>query len=306
MKVVHGVPGKPVVGLLGRRTGIRAMLTFLIALYALVIVVALFSDRLIFLPHAAGYDLDSLAKRSHGAVQAYRVPCADGSLAAVYLPNPQAQFTLLYSHGNGEDIGDDLPVLEEFRQAGFAVFAYDYNGYGQSEGKPSEAAVYRDVEAAFDFLTGTLQVPPDRIIAFGFSLGASAAIQLAGRRPVAGLIAQAPWVSAFRVFMRVKVLPWDKFNNARAIRNVHCPVLIAQGRRDEVVPFRHGERIYKLANPPKSKLWLDGAGHNDVMLVAGREFIAAIQEFARQLPAAKDPLLPTEGRRGAPDPTPGI
>jgi len=269
------------------RTGARIMLTFLIALYVLIVVLAFLSDRLIFLPHRPGYDLDSLASISRGAVQGHRIPCKDGALAAVYLPNPHAQFTLLYSHGNGEDIGDDLPVLEEFRRAGFAVFAYDYSGYGQSEGRPSEAAVYRNVEAAFDFLTGTLRVPPERVIAFGHSLGASAAIHLAASRPVAGLIAQAPFISAFRVLTRVPLLPWDKFNNAQAIRRVHCPVLIAQGRRDEVIPFWHGERIYRLANPPKWQVWLDGAGHNDVMLVASSEFIAAIQSFAQELRSAK-------------------
>ena len=269
------------------RTGIRIMLTFLVVVYVLIVVLALFSDRLIFLPHRAGYDLDSLAAISHGAVQGHRIPCQGGALAAIYLPTPQARFTLLYSHGNGEDIGDDLPVLEEFRRAGFAVFAYDYNGYGQSEGRPSEAAVYRNVEAAFDYLTGTLHVPPENIIAFGHSLGAAAAIHLAANHPVAGLIAQAPFLSAFRVLTRVQLLPWDKFNNARAIRRVHCPVLIAQGRRDEVIPVWQGERIFRLANPPKWQVWLDGAGHNDVMLVASREFIAGIQSFAQQLQAPR-------------------
>jgi len=263
------------------------MLIFFAALFVLVVVLALFSDRLIFLPHAPGYDLQSLETIGRGSIRTYRIPCKDGTLAAAYLPNPEAHYTLLYSHGNGEDIGDDLPVLEEFRRAGFAVFAYDYNGYGQSEGKPSEPAVYRDVEAAFDFLTGTLHVPPARIIAFGHSLGASAAIHLAASRPVAGLIAQAPFLSAFRVLTRVQLLPWDKFNNARAIRRVHCPVLIAQGRRDEVIPLWHCERIYRLANPPKWQVWLDGAGHNDVILVASSEFIAAIQSFAQQLEAPR-------------------
>ena len=66
---------------------------------------------------------------------------------------------------------------------------------------------------------------------------------------------------------------------------MHCPVLIAQGRRDEVIPFWHGERIYALANQPKEHIWLDGAGHNDVMLVASQPFLAAIRNFASRLPA---------------------
>lgn len=266
------------------RTGVRIMLTFLVGIYLLLVVLAIFSDRLIFQPHPAGYDLETLARSAPG-VQTFLIPCESGSLAAAYLPNPEARYTLLYSHGNGEDMGDDLPILEEYRRAGFAVFAYDYNGYGASGGRPSEAAVYRDVEAAFDFLTGTLQVPPQRVIAFGHSLGAAASIHLASSRRVAGLIAQAPFLSAFRVLTRIRIVPWDKFNNARTIGRVHCPVLIAQGRNDEVIPFWHGERIYALANPPKEHVWLDGAGHNDVMLVAGRPFLAAIQNFAARLPA---------------------
>ncbi|MGC2208699.1 MAG: alpha/beta hydrolase [Candidatus Korobacteraceae bacterium] len=264
------------------RTGVRIMLTFLVGVYVLLIALAMFSDRLIFQPHPAGYDLETLARAAPG-VQTFRIPCECGGIAAAYLPNPEAQYTLLYSHGNGEDMGDDLPILEDYRRAGFAVFAYDYNGYGASGGRPSEAAVYRDVEAAFDYLTGTLHVPPERVIVFGHSLGAAAAIHLAAIRPVAGLIAQAPFLSAFRVVTRIQIVPWDKFNNARTIGRVHCPVLVAQGRNDEVIPFWHGERIYGLANPPKEHIWLDGAGHNDVMLVASRPYLAAIQNFAARL-----------------------
>jgi fermentation-respiration switch protein FrsA (DUF1100 family) len=218
-------------------------------------------------------------------VQTFTIPCEGGKLVAAYLPNPDARYTLLYSHGNGEDLGDDLSTLEEYRRAGFSVFAYDYNGYGQSAGRPSEMAVYRDVEVAYDFLTGTLRVPQDRVISFGQSLGAAAAIHLAASRRVAGLIAQAPFLSVFRVITRVQIIPWDKFNNARVIRNVRCPVLIAHGRRDEVIPFWHGERLYELANQPKQHIWLDEAGHNDVMVVASESFLTAIQNFAKLLRA---------------------
>jgi fermentation-respiration switch protein FrsA (DUF1100 family) len=265
------------------RTGGRILVTVLAAVYLLLVVLAIFSDRLIFQPHAASYRLETLALATHGEVQTFTIPAADGTLAAAYLPNPEARYTLLYSHGNGEDLGDDMPMLAEYRRAGFAVFAYDYNGYGQSRGRPSEAVAYRDAEQAFDFLTTTLHVPPARIISFGHSLGAAVAIHLAGVRPVAGLIAQAPFLSAFRVITQVQIVPWEKFNNARAIRRVHCPVLIAHGRGDEVIPFWQGERIYRLANQPKEHIWFDHAGHNDVMLVASRPFIAAIQGFAARL-----------------------
>jgi fermentation-respiration switch protein FrsA (DUF1100 family) len=244
------------------------------------ILLAFSCDKLIFQPHACGYQLDKLHAEE---IHAFRIPAGDSKIAAIYLPNPNARYTLLYSHGNGEDIGDDLPFLEEFRRAGFAVLAYDYEGYGASEGRPSEKAVYRDVEAAYDYLVNVLRVPPQLVIAHGHSLGAAAAIHLASVRPVVGLIADAPFLSAFRVITRAQILPWDEFNNARTIRKVHCPVLVIQGRNDEVIPFWHGERIYELANQPKQKLWIEGAGHNDAMAIAPGKYVAAMQEFARGL-----------------------
>ncbi len=265
------------------RRCVRILILIVVCAYLLLLLLALASDHIIFQPHRASYTPATIASTIYGEAQFLSIPCANGKLGAVYLPNRSARYTLLYSHGNGEDIGDDLPILDDFRQAGFAVFAYDYSGYGLSAGRPSEQAVYRNVEDAYDYLTGTLHVSPEKVIAFGQSLGAAAAIHLATVRPVAGLIAQAPFLSAFRVLTRVPILPWDKFDNARAIRRVHCPVLVVHGRQDEVIPFWHGERIYELANQPKQSLWLDRAHHNDVMVVASRPFIAGLQNFAAQL-----------------------
>jgi fermentation-respiration switch protein FrsA (DUF1100 family) len=264
----------------GLRMLLGSLITTAVGVYAVLIVLALSGDKLIFQPHACGYRMQELER---SGVRCVRIPVGGVKIAAIYMPNQNARYTLLYSHGNGEDIGDDLPILEEFRRAGFSVFAYDYEGYGASEGRASEQAVYRDVEAAYDYVTGTLGVPAKQVIAHGHSLGAAAAIHLASARPVAGLIADAPFLSAFRVVTRAQILPWDEFNNARAIRKVQCPVLVIQGTRDEVIPFWHGQRIYELANAPKQKLWVDGAGHNDVMVIAPDQYLRAMQEFARSL-----------------------
>jgi len=260
------------------------LITAVISVYALLLLTATQCDRLIFQPHPSSYSLRELQS---GSIQAYSVDSSGAKIAAIYLPNPRARYTLLYSHGNGEDIGDDLPFLEEFRRAGFAVFAYDYEGYGESAGRPSERGLYRDVEAAYDFLTGNLKVRPETVIAHGHSLGAAAAIHLASVRPVAGLIADAPFVSAFRVVTRAQILPWDKFNNARTIQRVHCPVLVVHGRNDLVIPCWHGERIYKLANAPKQCLWIESCGHNDTMLVAREQYIRALQDFVRSIDTAQ-------------------
>src|SRR5215813_8849549 len=105
-------------------------------------------------------------------------------------------FTVLFSHGNAEDIGDDESLLERIRAAGFAVFAYDYQGYGTSEGRPSERHAYEDELAAYNFLLQSMHVPGSRIIALGRSVGSGPACDLASRHPVAGLILESAFTSA--------------------------------------------------------------------------------------------------------------
>ncbi len=261
---------------------LRITLTAAFVVYVLLLVLAAFSDHLIFQPHAPAYGERTFA-RAPVPVRFCRVSTRGGAIAAISMPNPAAQYTLLYSHGNGEDLGDDLPILEEFYHAGFSIFAYDYNGYGLSEGKPTEANVDADVEAAFDYLTGPLGTPPTHVISFGHSLGAAAAIHLATARPVAALVAQAPFLSPFRVVTQVPIVPWDKFDNAGAIARVHCPVLVIHGVRDEVIPFLHGQRIFELANQPKQSMWIENAHHNDVMLVDREPMLDALQRFASGL-----------------------
>jgi fermentation-respiration switch protein FrsA (DUF1100 family) len=261
---------------------VRIMLLLVFSGYVGLCLLALKADRIIFQPHRSSYGPHDLTTSAFATgAQTVTLTSGEEKIAAVYLPNPAARYTLLFSHGNAEDIGDDLPMLEEFRQAGFAVFAYDYRGYGLSTGKASEKGLYQDVDAAYDYVTGKLAIPADRVISFGRSLGCAAAIHTASTRPVGGLIVESPFLSAFRVLTRVRVLPWDKFDNQAKIRNVHAPVLVMHGRADNVVPFWHGERLYAMANEPKQFLWSDNAGHNDMCL--SQRYFPAIARFAQTI-----------------------
>ena len=162
---------------------------------------------------------------------------------------------------------------------GFSVFAYDYRGYGLSDGTPSEPRVYADIDGAYDYLTAQLHVPPQRIIAYGRSLGAGAAVDLAARRPVGGLILESPFLSAFRVMTRVPLFPFDKFRNADKIGRVRCPLLVMHGEADEIVPFWHGRQLFDKAPGPKIFVAIPGAHHNDFMWVAGDRYGRALRDF---------------------------
>lgn len=241
----------------------------------LFLVAAFLSDRMIFQPQRSSYaDTSDIIK----------LTTADGTrISAVYLPNPAAAYTLLFSHGNAEDIGDNRLFFQQLRDAKFAVFAYDYHGYGTSGGTPSEKAVYSDIDAAYEYLTGTLRVPPERIISFGRSVGTGAAIDLASRKPVAGLIVQSGFTTAFRVLTHIPLVPFDKFRNVEKIQRVKVPILFMHGRADRVIPFRQGLALYERVNSPKASFWVEGADHNDFELVAGERYFTALRNFAATL-----------------------
>ena len=254
------------------------ILTGLLVSYLCLVFTALFlSDKMLFPAPPPGYgDNDEILK----------LPLPDGSkVAALHLPNPKARFTLLHSHGNGEDFGYIRLLLEAYRRFGYAVFAYDYPGYGRSEGVPGEAGCYAAIDAAYLYLTGTLKVPPESIIAYGRSVGAGPTLDLASRKALGGVILESAFVSAFRVVSHWPLLPWDKFPNLRNITRLSVPLLIIHGSEDRIVNFWHGPALYEAANQPKTALWVEGAGHNNLIDFAGEQYWNALKNFNRSLPA---------------------
>ncbi|MFL6300478.1 MAG: alpha/beta hydrolase [Terriglobales bacterium] len=255
---------------------VRMLLYFLVLAYlALVLVGIFFSDKLIFQPQRSSYK---------DSAEITKIQTAHGErISAIYLGNPTAKFTILYSHGNAEDIGDLRPWLDQLQASGFSVFAYDYEGYGTSEGTPSEKNVYADVNAAYAYLTNTLDIPPARIISYGRSVGNGASIDLASRQRAGGLIVQSGFTSAFVVLTKVPLVPFDKFRNISKIPHVKCPVMVIHGRRDNVIPFSNGERLFAAAPEPKENFWVENAGHNDLEFAVGEELIRKIQAFSHRL-----------------------
>jgi abhydrolase domain-containing protein 17 len=205
-------------------------------------------------------------------------------LAALYLPNAQATYTLLFIHGNAEDLGDIRADLEQFNTWGFGVFAFDYRGYGLSDGHPSEQKAYQDAAVAYRYLTQQLQVPGSRIIVYGRSLGGASAVEIATQKPFAGLILDCTFTSVFRVILPFPILPFEKFNSLKKMPRVHCPVLIMHGQADPIVPFAHSPQLYAAAAEPKMFLWVPEAGH-DLMAGAGdrqRKILASFQELVHR------------------------
>jgi fermentation-respiration switch protein FrsA (DUF1100 family) len=112
-------------------------------------------------------------------------------------------------------------------------------------------------------------------------------VDLAARKPLAGLIMESAFTTAFQVVLPIPVLPFDKFRNIDKIKRVNCPVLVMHGKADEVVPFSHGQKLFAAAPEPKLSFWVEEASHNDLMWVAGERYAEILREFAELIESSQ-------------------
>ncbi|NNC90246.1 MAG: alpha/beta fold hydrolase [Akkermansiaceae bacterium] len=257
----------------GRPSWLRPVRSLAMVYLGVTAVVFLAGNQLIFQPPAAGYRPDS---------EPFVVLDGDRKLACFFLPPAREDAPLLlWSHGNAEDIGSLQPLLERLHARGFGILAYDYPGYGASEGSPAERACYEAIDRAWNFATVEKGLSPERILVLGQSVGSGPATWLAERRETGGLILLSPFLSAYRTLTRIPLFPGDKFPNAARIRSVDEPLLVAHGTRDGVVPFEQGRRIHDLHPGPKHFLAIEGAGHNDIWSRGWPELVEGLEAIAR-------------------------
>lgn len=211
------------------------------------------------------------------------IETADGVRLHAWLASPpDAVATLVWSHGNAGNVGNRADVLLALAARGLAVLAYDYRGYGHSEGTPSETGVHLDAEAAYDHLRAS-GTEPDRIVCFGESLGGAVSIRLATERPCAAVVVVATFPS-IRDVARVHygllgAAIGRRFDVRDRIARLDAPLLVAHGDRDEIVPYPLGEQVFAAAPEPKRFLRVSGAMHNDVL---GRaDLLDAVTGFVR-------------------------
>jgi fermentation-respiration switch protein FrsA (DUF1100 family) len=264
--------------------------SILVAYLLVLVLVRIFEPRLIFFPNYPDR-LDGDWHPQALPVQDVWLTASDGvKLHAWWIPQDNAKFTFLALHGNASNIANRAPTYEFLRNTPANVFALEYRGYGHSEGKPDEAGIYRDAEAAYEYLVNTKGIDRKAIISFGQSLGSAVATHLAARRRVAGVVLEAPFPSASRVARKVfwflpgvSLLARGQFDTQAWLKELHAPILIVHCAQHPVISFRFGQEVYNAALPPKSFLQINGYCHEESSLIAPIEYRTALQEFLNGL-----------------------
>jgi len=259
--------------------------------YALIVgLMYSFQERLLFLPSSTM--MATPADRGLAYEDVNITTADDEELHAWWIPADDARGTLIVSHGNAGNISGRIDLARLFHELGLNVLLYDYRGYGQSTGRASEEGLYRDIEAVWSYITETRGIPPERIVLFGRSLGGAPSTYLATRESPGALVLDSAFTSVPDVaahhypFLPVRQLATLSFDNEARLPDVSVPVALLHSPTDEVIPFSHGERLYEVANEPKTFLRLEG-GHNEAFFRSERLYRTELADFLDEhLPAS--------------------
>ena len=201
-----------------------------------------------------------------------------------WIPSPKHRGIVLFCHGNAGNISNRLDSIRIFYGLGLSTFIFDYRGYGNSYGKPSEKGTYMDAAAAWNYLVRTRNISPDHIIIFGRSLGGSIACWLVQDHRPRMLIVESTFTTIreaannlFPSFIVSLILRY-KYSTIEYIKNVQCPILIIHSLDDELIPFDHGDKLYKLARVPKEFLKIYGS-HNEGFLQSLELYQSGLNAF---------------------------
>jgi len=210
-----------------------------------------------------------------------------------FVPHRNADFTLVWFHGNAGNIGhriENIKLLHELVRIN--VFIFDYRGYGRSEGQPSEEGTYLDGSAALEVIGDKLgDEKRKKIILFGRSLGAAIATEMAIRFDSQALILESPFVSIAEMartivpFLPIGPFLKTQYNVAERIKKIRVPLLVLHGDRDEIVPIEQGKKVFDAAPQPKTFIAIAGAAHNDTYTVGGADYFRQLKEFVDQTPS---------------------
>lgn len=190
----------------------------------------------------------------------------DGTrIKAWFHPAPEGAKTIVFFHGNGGNLTNYARIHQKFIDAGFGFLAITYRGYPGSEGRATEMGIYQDARAAMEYLH---DVPPEKRVIMGLSLGTGVAVQMATEYPASLLVLASPFTSVSDVaggiywYLPVHLLVRDPFDSFDKINRIKMPVYIFHSTDDPVVPYVLGKKLYDEAKGQKRLFTLEGEGHS--------------------------------------------
>ena len=239
---------------------------------------------MLYLPGVPGRQLEATPEAVGLDYEDVWLDTSDGVRIHGWFVPADSTRTVLYFHGNAGNISHRLYTIQQLHELGRSVFIIDYRGYGESDGKPDEDGLYRDAEAAWQYLTDVRGIAAEDIVVYGRSLGGSLAAWLAAERRPGALVLDSSFTSVPDAgqdaypWLPVRLLSRFRHPTVEHVAKVNAPVLVVHSRTDDIIPFHHGKALFNAANEPRSFLELDG-GHNDAHLTSETAYVDGLGTF---------------------------
>jgi fermentation-respiration switch protein FrsA (DUF1100 family) len=251
----------------------------LVALYGGIMLYMLsIEDKLVYFPTRPDQEWQD---KPDPSIQDVTLHTGDGSLHGWYCQSAKPDAVFLICHGNAGNLSVRGKALLDYRQRFNAgVLIFDYPGYGLSDGCPSEQGCYDAADAAYDWLMREKGFKPEQIIIAGESLGGGVAVDIASRRPCAGLILVNTFANLPDVAQRlyqwlpVTLLMTNRFDSEAKIDRVRVPLFMTHGNADDIIPVSYSRRLYEKATAVKEYMLRDGKGHFDPLEPAELDHLA--------------------------------
>ena len=264
-------------------TSIVALVSFYILL---LIVVFLFQRNLLYHPSVNNYLKDQVAKEPT-EIEKVIITTKDklDLIAWFYDKNLEKFKTVLFFHGNAGSLENRTYKLNHFKDLNVNFLIIAWRGFNGNKGKPSETGLYEDAESAIKWLK-IKGVNEKNIILYGESLGTGVAVEVAQNKNYAGIILESPFTSMVNIGKKyyplfpIHLLLRDKFESYKKIKNVSVPLLILHGKKDKIVPFAMGKKMYELANKPK---FFYSQEYGDHMVDYDENLLLALKKFIQSL-----------------------
>ncbi|UCE73507.1 MAG: alpha/beta hydrolase [Methanomassiliicoccales archaeon] len=241
-----------------------------------------FQSRLIYYPQAEVVATPNALRLSYETIS---FEAEDGvKLSGWFIPAKKSRGVVLFCHGNAGNISHRLESIQLFHHLGLSTFIFDYRGYGQSEGKPTEKGTYLDAEAAWRYLVQKQKVASTEIIIFGRSLGGAIAAYLAQDHTPRALILESTFTSvrdmasAIYPFIPVGLLLRFHYHTTEYLQRVNCPLLVIHSPEDDMIPFSMGRRLFETAKEPKEFLEISG-DHNEGFIISAKMYKNGLDAF---------------------------
>ena len=237
----------------------------IILCYLLVVFFVFFNQRnLLYHPFENNYNTDE----PNFSYEEIFIPTSNGNTLKAWFHKKDLdnKRTLIFFHGNAGNLRNRIYKLNLIKDFDINFLIVAYRGFSGNKGKPTELGLYEDARSALNWLTKQ-NIKEDQIIIYGESLGTGVSTEVAQNKKFAGIILESPFTSMvdagkfYYPYLPVSLLLKDRYETVKKLKNINSPILVMHGKKDKIVPFHMGKKVFDKAKEPKFSYFPDNDDH---------------------------------------------